>query len=90
MVVLGWCINSCEFLRLPNNSFFTQIIKQSINYVLASIIHDYLPTFGQVSQPTLEEIRRVDREELVEPILELSVVLKETPSRLLKGERNKW
>jgi hypothetical protein len=62
-------------LTLPNNLFFTQIIKQSINYIFFFIIHDSLPTFGQVFDPTLEEIRRFGREEVVEPILDLSVVL---------------
>jgi hypothetical protein len=31
--------------------------------------------FGQVSDPMLEEIRRFGSEEIVEPILELSVVV---------------
>jgi hypothetical protein len=70
---------------LPNNLFFTQIIKQSINYVFSSIIHDCLPTFGQVFHPTFEEIRRFGREEVVEPILELSVV--EGNSAQTVGER---
>jgi hypothetical protein len=39
LYVLGWCINSFGFMTLPNNLFFTQIIKQSNNYVF-SIIHD--------------------------------------------------
>jgi hypothetical protein len=30
--VLGWFISSCGFLTLPNNSFCTQIINQSIMY----------------------------------------------------------
>jgi hypothetical protein len=47
-----------RFLALPNNLFFTQTIKQSINHVFFSITHDCLPTFGQVFNPTLEEIRR--------------------------------
>jgi hypothetical protein len=68
---LGWCISSCGFLTLPDNLFFTQIIKQSINYIFSSIFHDYLPTLGQIFDPTLEEIRRFSREEVVEPILEL-------------------
>jgi hypothetical protein len=66
--ILGWCINSCGF---KNNLFFTQII----NYVFSSIIHDCLPTFGEVFDPTLEEIRRFGREEVVGPILELSIVV---------------
>jgi hypothetical protein len=61
---------------LPNNLFFTQIIKQSINYVFSSITHDCLPTFGEVFDPTLEEIRRFGREEVIEPILELSVIVR--------------
>jgi hypothetical protein len=65
----------CSSLTLPNNLFFTQIIKQSINYVFSSIIHDCLPTFGQVFNPTLEEIRRFGCEEVVEAILELSVIV---------------
>jgi hypothetical protein len=31
-LLLGWCISLCCFLTLPNNLFFTQITKQSINY----------------------------------------------------------
>jgi hypothetical protein len=62
-----------QFLTLPNNLFFSQIIKQSISYVFFSIIHDCLPTFGQVFVPTLEEIHQFGREE-VEPILELGVI----------------
>jgi hypothetical protein len=50
----------------------------------SSIIYDYLPTFGQVFDPTLEEIRRFACEEIVEPILEINVVVKETPRRLLE------
>jgi hypothetical protein len=61
----------CKFL---NNLFFTQIIKQSINYVFSSIIHGCLPTFAQVFDPTLEQIRRFGREEVVKPILELSLI----------------
>jgi hypothetical protein len=33
-----------------------------------------VPTSGQVFDPTLEEIRRFGRAEVIEPILELSVV----------------
>jgi hypothetical protein len=73
--ILVWCISSCGLLTLPNNVFFTQIIKQSIYYVFSSIIHDCLPTFGQVFDPPLEEIRWFVREEVVEPILELSFVV---------------
>jgi hypothetical protein len=50
-------------------------MKQSINYVFSSIIHDCLPTFGQVFHSTLEEICRFGREEVVEPILEFRVVV---------------
>jgi hypothetical protein len=75
VVVLGWCISSCSFLTLSNNLFFTQIIKQSINYVFSSIIHDCLPMFGQVLEPSLEEIHRFGREEVVEPILEHSIIV---------------
>jgi hypothetical protein len=46
--------------------------------------------FGQVFDPTLEEIRRLVSEE-VEPILELSVVERNSaPRRLLERERNRW
>jgi hypothetical protein len=75
MHVLGSCISLCCFLTLPNNLFFTQIIKQSINYISCFIIHDCPPTFGQVSDPTLEEICWFGREEVVEPILELIVIV---------------
>jgi hypothetical protein len=50
------------------------MIKHFINYVFSSITHDCLPTLGKVSDPTLEEIRRFGREEVNEPILELSAV----------------
>jgi hypothetical protein len=68
------------------------MIKQLINYVFSSIIHDCLPTFGLVSDPTLEEIRRFGREEIVEPILELTVVVEgnSSPRRLLERERKRW
>jgi hypothetical protein len=84
--ILGRCISSCGFVTLSNNLFFTQIIKQSINYIFSSIIHDCLPTFGQVLDPTLEEIRRFGREEFFEPILELSAVV-EGNSMQIVGER---
>jgi hypothetical protein len=71
-----------RFFALPNNLFFTQIDR--INYVF-SIIHDCLPTFGQVFHPTLEEIRRFGRED-VEPILELSVVVEGNSAQIV-GER---
>jgi hypothetical protein len=77
-----------RFYTITNNLFFTQIIKQSINYVFSSIIHECLPTFGQVFDPTLEEIRRFGREE-IEPILELSVIVEKTPPRLLERESGK-
>jgi hypothetical protein len=80
---LGWCISSCVLL---NNLFFTQIIKQSINYVFSSVIHGCLPMFGQVFGPTLEQIRRFGREEFLEPILELSVVFEENSAQII-GER---
>jgi hypothetical protein len=78
-------------LTLPTNLFFTQSINQSINYVF-SIIHDCFPTFGQVFDPTLEEIHRFGREEIVEPILKLSVVVEgnSAPRRLLERERKRW
>jgi hypothetical protein len=83
--VLGWCISLCGFLTLPNNLFFTQIIKQSINYVF-SIIHECHPTFRQVFHPTLEEIHRFGCEEVVKPILELSVVVEGNSVQII-GER---
>jgi hypothetical protein len=90
--VLGWCISSCGILTLANNLFVTQIIKQSINYIFSCIIHHCLPTFGQVIDPTLVEIRPFGREEVVEPILELSVVVEGNPAprRLLERGRKKW
>jgi hypothetical protein len=72
------------FLTLPNDLLFTQIVEQSINYVF-SIIHDCLPTFGQVFDPMLEEICRFGCEE-VEPILELSII-DEGNSMQTAGER---
>jgi hypothetical protein len=85
---LGWCISSCGFLTTKNNLFFTRIVKQAINYVFFSIIHDHFPTFEQVLNPTLEEICRFGREEFIEPILELSVVVEgnSAPHRLLEKE----
>jgi hypothetical protein len=90
--ILGWCISSCGFITLPNNLFFTQIVKQSINYLFSPIIHDCLSTLEQVFDPTLEEIRRFGREEVVEPILELSVVVEgnSAPRTLLERERKSW
>jgi hypothetical protein len=85
--ILGWCTGSCSSLTLPNNLFFTQIIKQSINYVFSSIIHHCLPIFGQVFNPTLEEIFQFGHQEAMEPILELSVV--EGNSAQIVGERAK-
>jgi hypothetical protein len=55
-------------------------MKQSINYVFSSIIHNCFPTLGQVFDPTLEEIHWFCCEE-VEPILELSVVEGNTDCR---------
>jgi hypothetical protein len=57
---------------LPNNLFSH---NQSINYVFSSIIHDCLPKFGQVFDPMFEEIHQFGHEEVIEPILELSVVV---------------
>jgi hypothetical protein len=91
IVILGWCISSCGFLTLPNNLFFTQIIKQSINYIFSSIIYDFLLTFGQVSDPTLEEIRQFGLEEVIEPSLELSVIEgNSVPCRVLEREQKRW
>jgi hypothetical protein len=81
--MLGWCISSCGFLTLPNNLFFTQIIKQSINCVFSSIIHSCLTTFGHVFDPTLEEIRRFGREEVVKPIFELSVIVEGNTTQIV-------
>jgi hypothetical protein len=64
------------------------MIKQSINYVFSSIIHDCLPTFVHVFDPTLEEIRPFGREEIVEPILELSVVVEGNSGQIV-GERER-
>jgi hypothetical protein len=77
-----------RLLTLPNNLFFTQISKQSINDIFSSIIHDCLSTFRQVLDSKLEEIPRFGREEVVEPILELSVVV-EGNSPQIVGERAK-
>jgi hypothetical protein len=84
--VVAWCINSCGSLTLLNNLFFTQIIKQSINYVFPSIIHDSLPTARQVFDPTLEEIGRFGREDFVELILGLSVFVEGNSAQIV-GER---
>jgi hypothetical protein len=81
--LLGWCIGSCGSLTLPNNLFFTQIIKPSINYLFSSVTHDCPATFGQVFDPTLEEIRRFGREE-VEEILELSVVVEGNSAQIVR------
>jgi hypothetical protein len=80
---LGWCISSCGFL---NNLFFTPLIEQSIGYEFSFIAQDCLPTFGQVFDPTLEEIRRFGREEFAESILELSVVVEGNSAQIV-GER---
>jgi hypothetical protein len=87
---LAWCISSCGFLTLTNNLFFTPVIKQSINNVFFYIIHDVLPTIGQVFDPTLEEIRRFGREEFVQPILDLSAVVEGKLAQLLERERKRW
>jgi hypothetical protein len=50
------------------------------------LIHDCIPTFRQVFDPTLEEIRRFGREEIVEPIMELSVVVEGNSAKIV-GER---
>jgi hypothetical protein len=57
--------------------------------VFSSITYDCLPTFRQVFDPTLEEIRRFAREDVVEPILELRDVVEgnSAPRRLLERER---
>jgi hypothetical protein len=57
-----------------------------MNYVFP-IIHDCLPTLGQVFDPTLEEIRWFGSEEVVKPILELSVGGNSKPHRLLESGR---
>jgi hypothetical protein len=48
--------------------------------------------FKQVFDPTNEEIRRFDREEYIEPILELSVVVEgnSAPRRFLEREWKRW
>jgi hypothetical protein len=71
---------------IPNTLFFTQIIKQLIIYVYSSIIHECLPTFGQIFDPTLEKIHPFCREEIVEPILELGVVVEGNSAQIV-GER---
>jgi hypothetical protein len=70
----------------PNNLFFTQIIKHSTNYVFSFINHDCLPTFGQVFDPTLEEIRWFGYEEIIELISELSVIVEGNSAQIV-GER---
>jgi hypothetical protein len=80
-----------RFLTLPNNLFFTQIIKQSIGYVFFFIIHDCLPTFRQVLDPTLEEIRWFGREKVVEPILKLRAVAEGNSAQIVgERERKTW
>jgi hypothetical protein len=71
-----------RFLTLPNNLFFTQIIK-SIMYPPPLFT---TASFGQVFDPTLEEIRRFGREKVVEPILEQSVVVEGNSAQTV-GER---
>jgi hypothetical protein len=75
-------------VKLPRNSFFTQVIKHSINYIFSSITHHCLSTFAQVFYPRFEEIRRFGREEFVEPILELSVVVEGNSTQIV-GESTK-
>jgi hypothetical protein len=79
------CISSCSVLTLPNNLFSTRIINQSINHVFSSIIHNCLPTFRQIFDPTLEEICQFGHEE-VQPISELSVVVNRSSTQIV-GER---
>jgi hypothetical protein len=50
------------------------------------IIQDCLPTFGQVINPMLEEIRRFGCEEFVKPILELSIVVEGNSTQIV-GKR---
>jgi hypothetical protein len=47
---------------------------------------------GQVCNPRLEEIRQFGHEEVVEPILELSVIVEgnSAPCRLLGREQKRW
>jgi hypothetical protein len=73
------------FFNASSNLFFTQIINEAINYLFSSIVYDGLPTCGQVFGPTLET-RRFGREEVVKPILDLSVVV-EGNSAQITGER---
>jgi hypothetical protein len=62
-----------------------------MNYVLSSIIHDCFPTSGEVFDPTLEEIHRFGREEVVEPIFELSVVVEGNSAQIFgERERKRW
>jgi hypothetical protein len=90
LIVLGWCISSCGVLTLPNNLFFTQIIQQSIIY--SPLLFTTAPNVRVGLDPTLQEIRRFGREEFVEPILELSVVVEgnSTRRRLLERDRKRW
>jgi hypothetical protein len=85
-VTIGLVHKFVCFFNPKNNLLFTQIIKQLINYVFSSIIHDCLTTFEQVFDPTIEEIRRSGREEFVEPIFEISVVV-EGNSAPIVGEK---
>jgi hypothetical protein len=78
-----------RLVTLPNNLFFTQIIKQSTNYILSSIIHVCPPAFGQVFDPTLQEIHRFGREEVVEPILELSFVVEGNSGQIIAESAEK-
>jgi hypothetical protein len=79
-----------RFLTLSNNLFFTQIIKQSINYVFSSIIHDSFPTFGQVFDRRIEEICQFGCEE-VEPVLEPSIIVEGNYVHIVgERERKRW
>jgi hypothetical protein len=84
--ILGWCISSCGFLN--NLSLCNQTI--TINCIFSSIIHDCLRTFGQVSDPTLEEIRWFGLEEFVEPILERSVVVEGNSTQTVGEKVGRW
>jgi hypothetical protein len=75
-----------RIFNASKNLFFPQIVTQSVNYIFSSIIHGCLPTFGQAFDPMLEEIRRFDREEFAEPILEPSVVVEGNSAQIV-GER---
>jgi hypothetical protein len=72
-----------RFFIAYKHLFFTQTINQ------LCILLDYsrrLPTIRQVFDPTLEEISQFDREEIVESILELSVVVEGNSAQII-GEK---